>query len=128
MKGVVVDEQTTPQMPVPEQAPYPPTQSYIPQAQAAAPAYTSQFPSQSPFANEELTGAEKAYVIILTIFGNILIPITCWFCWRNIAPTKAKKALILGIIVAVVMVILSCVMAVAFWVMFAANLGSMMNY
>ena len=123
-----MDEQVTPPTPQPEQAPYQPAQNYIPYAQAAAPAYTPQYSTQTPFANEGLTGAEKAYVIILTIFGNILIPITCWFCWRNIAPTKAKKALILGIIVAVIMVILSCVMAVAFWVMFAASYGSMLSY
>ncbi|NTU89158.1 MAG: hypothetical protein HGA54_04525 [Actinobacteria bacterium] len=123
-----MDEQATPPTPVPDQASYPPVQNYIPQAQAAAPAYPSQIPMQTPFANEELTTAEKAYVIILTIFGNILIPITCWFCWRNIAPIKARKALILGIIVAVIMAILSCAMAVACWAMFAASFGGMMNY
>lgn len=126
----VPEPQPTPAYQQPQAYTQPPAQSQPPQdgyyygnaPGYAAPVYT--VPATPQFDPDNLTGGEKAYVIILSVLCSIWIPITCWFCWRTIAPGKAKKALVMGLVTALIVIVLSCVATFAFSALIAASVGS----
>lgn len=141
-QGVVINQQPAPdQQYAPNQQyaqnPYMPNQQYAQQNQYYNPNPTPGYipvqnqPVKPTFVVDDLVSGDKAYVIILTIvatlFGNIaaiLVPITMWYCWRIVAPLKARKALIWGLVTWAIMFVVMIILAFLFIGLIVAMAGS----
>lgn len=106
----MTDEHPVPPYVEPPQEPEPPLETpvppEIPYVAPPLPTYTST-PSP-PVGSSALTGTETLLVVLGSLATTWLVPLVLWLVWKDTEPLKARQAVKIGVLVAVVGMLLWC--------------------
>lgn len=110
----MTDENPVPPYVEPPQNPEPPLEAPVPpEIPYVAPPMPT-FESTPPYApappvsSATLTGTETILVVIGSLLTTWIVPLVLWLVWKDTEPEKARQAVKIGVLVAVVGALLWC--------------------